>query len=195
MSLVIIGFKADYANGKQVDWVQVAPKGEGVDKVQTWHRVRDLMPKTNVDEAMRDSPHYQAMLARWEQIEPAYKAWREGEAIPETGVPLSAWSGVTADQVEFLKRMHIRTVEDVADMKDREISAMPFPNARKLPEMAKAFLDSRSASEKDAEMAALREKMAVMEEMLAERLDAEAPAKRGPGRPRKAPAEVAEEEV
>lgn len=162
----ILGFKADYSNGKSVDWVQVAPRGSDVDKVQTWHRVSDLKPREDTDGSYADNPHYQDILARWEQVSSAYDAWKAGEEIPENGIPLEAWAGVTAEQATLLKRMHIRTVEDVSGMGEREVAALPFPNARKLPGLAKAYIENQSSSEKDRMIAEMQERMAAMEELL-----------------------------
>lgn len=179
--MLVLEFKAEYRADKQVDWVKIAPKGEALDRVQTWHRVNELRPREDVDEVVADSDHYKAMLARWAVIQPAYEAWRSGQALPENGTPLAAWAGVTPEMVEHLRRMHVRTVEDVAEMKDADTRKLPFPTATKLPELAKAYLSGRTSAAKDEELAAMRERMAALEAAL------EVPEKRGPGRPRKEP--------
>lgn len=183
--MAIINFKTDYSKGKQVDWVLVAPRDSSLDKVQTWHRVKDLKPKEVVDQDMADSEHYRALLDRWELISPAYEAWKAGEAMPETGMPLAAWAGVTAEQAELLKKMHILTVEHVAEMSRDDTAKLPWPNSSKLPKLAADFLASKEKSETTAEIDAMREKMAAMEEMLAEYMAKEDIPKRGPGRPKK----------
>lgn len=171
-------FKTEYPNGRETEWVEIAPIGESFDRCRTWHRIKDVRPPANLD---RDSPSAQAMLARWSVIEPAYNAWKAGMDVPEGGTPLAAWSGVTPEQTEVLVRMGIKTVEDVAAMTEGAVKRLPWPNARKTPELAKAFLDSRVGSAQAEELALMRERVAAMEEMLAEQVEA----KRGPGRPRK----------
>lgn len=182
--LAIINFKTDYSKGRQVDWVLIAPRDASLDKVQTWHRVAELRPKEDVDEDFADSEHYRALLDRWAVVSPAYDAWKAGEAIPETGMPLAAWAGVSAEQADFLKKLHIRTVEHVSAMSREDTAKLPWPNASKLPKLAADFLSSKDKADASAEMDAMREKMAAMEEMLAGYM-ANEPEKRGPGRPKK----------
>lgn len=178
---VVLEFKTEYKNGKETDWVLVAPPGEAFERVHTWHRVKDVMPPSEVDDTRRNSEGYQVMQARWAIIGPKYDAWKRNEALPEDGTPLAAWAGVSPEQVQVLKRMGITTVEGVRDMSESAIVKLPFPNARKLPSLAGNFLASRGDAEKDQKIAEMAERMAIMEEMLA----AQMPEKRGPGRPRK----------
>lgn len=184
--MAIINFKTDYSNGKQVDWVLVAPRDSSLDKVQTWHRVKDLKPKEDVSADLAESEHYRALLDRWELVSPAYEAWKAGEAMPETGMPLAAWAGVSSEQADFLKKLHILTVEHVAEMSREDTAKLPWPNSNKLPKLAADFLASKEKSDASAEMEAMREKMAAMEEMLAEYITADELPKRKPGRPKKA---------
>ena len=162
----VIGFKTEYPNGREVEWVQIAPIGEGYDKSRTWHRVKDIRPR---DGSASDTQHAAIFAARWDVIGPAYDAWKAGLEIPEGGTPLAAWAGVTPEQVAFLARMGIRTVEDVAAMNESAIQKLPWPNGRKMPETAKTYLEGLGASAQAEEMATLREQVAAMQEMLAEK--------------------------
>lgn len=177
MNFVVVEFKTDYLAGKAVDMVLLAPVGESFERTKTWHRIKDLTPPENPN----DSLTHKAMIARWSVIGPKYEAWKSGLEIPEDGTPLEAWSGVSPQQVKHLRGVGIKTVEALADMSKDFIGKMPWPDAKKLPELAAKFLDSKSAVEKDRELAEMRERVAAMEEMLAE---ATKPA-RGPGRPKK----------
>jgi len=174
----VIEFKTEYSGDRATDMVLLAPAGDNFDKVRTWHRVEKLRPP-NWDETKRESLTYKAMAARWEVVGPAYDAWRVGNAVPETGTPLGAWSGVTQDQAALLRGMGILTVEHVRDMGEGALTRLPFPGARQLPKLAGDFLSGRDAADKDRQIAEMQERMAAMEEML------EASQKRGPGRPRK----------
>lgn len=176
---VIIGFKTEYVGDRATDWVEIAPTGESFERTHTWHRIKDLKPRDDVDDARQSSLSYRAAQARWDRIEPAYEAYKRGQDIPLDGTPLAAWAGVTPEQAALLRGMGIKTVEGVRDMGEGAVARLPFPNARKLPELAKAFLSSVSESAKDAEMAALKERLAAMEAAMGQ------PEKRGPGRPRK----------
>lgn len=176
---IVIGFKAEFTNGKQVDWVEVAPAGEAFERTHTWLRIKDIMPPEHPD---LSAPSHVALVERWQVIGPAYDAWRNGQELPQDGTPLAAWSGVSPEQAAALIRMGIRTVEAVRDASESAIVKLPFPNARKLPSLAGEFLSGRDKADQARELDAMREKMAAMEEMLAGYMAAE---KRGPGRPRK----------
>lgn len=192
--LRVLDFKTEYrtAGRDPIDWVLLAPIGADFEKTQTWHRVAKLVPPADADDATRSSATYQDMEAKWSIIGPAYDAWKNGQELPEDGTPLEAWSGVTAEQAKFMKAMGVRTVEDVRDMGDATLEKLRFPNARKLPGLAKMWLEGEAVAEKDAQIAEMAEKMAAMEELLNERMAADQqddkPAKRGPGRPRKSEA-------
>lgn len=186
---VVLGFKAEFINGKQVDWVEIAPSGEAFERTHTWLRVKDIIPPEHPD---LTAPSHIAMVERWKQIGPAYEAWRNGQELPEDGTPLAAWSGVSPEQAAVLVRMGLKTVEAVRDMSESAIVKLPFPNARKLPALAGEFLSGRDKVSQARELDAMREKMAAMEEMLAGYIAAETTAeKRGPGRPRKQEADAA----
>lgn len=184
---VILGFKAEYRNNREIDWVEIAPAGEAFERTRTWLRIKDITPPANVDETRANGLSYKVMAARWAVIEPKYRAWKAGQDIPEDGTPLAAWAGVSPEQAAHLRHMGIKTVEAVKDMGEGAIARLPFPNARKLPELAAEWLSSKDAADKDRELEEMRERMAIMEEMLA----AQMPEKRGPGRPRKQEEEAA----
>ena len=184
-NFVVLGFKAEYRGDRAVDWVEIAPSGEAFERTRTWHRVKDLTPPENVDDTRADSMAYKIMQARWQVIGPKYEAWKRKEEVPMDGTPLAAWAGVSPEQAAHLRAMGILTVEAVRDMSESAFTRLPFPNARQLPNLAREYLSSKTAAEKDAELEAMRERMAVMEEMMAAQM--EEPAKRGPGRPRKEP--------
>ena len=178
---VVLGFKTEYRGDRAIDWVEIAPSGEAFERTRTWLRIKDITPRENADETRNDSMSHKVMVVRWAFIGPKYHAWKAGQDIPEDGTPLAAWAGVSPEQAAHLQHMGIRTVEAVRDMGEGAISRLPFPNAKKLPKLAADWLSSKGEAAKDAELADMRERMALMEEMLA----AQQPEKRGPGRPKK----------
>jgi hypothetical protein len=178
---VVCGFKNEYNADRATEWVELAPSGEAFDRTRTWHRIKDIRPPEKVDTQRADSMSYKVMQARWDIISPKYEAWKRNEDLPEDGTPLAAWSGVSPEQAAHLRAMGIKTVEGVRDMGEGVFTRLPFPNARQLPKLAANFLASVGDAEKDRELVEMRERMAAMEEMLA---DAGA-LKRGPGRPKK----------
>lgn len=174
----IVQFRTTYPVGRPpVDWVCVAPSGESYTRTQTWHRVDKIRPPENVDDGVKSSPSYQAMMGRWSVIGPKYEAWKSSNEIPDDGIALAAWSGVTPEIAEILRRQGIKSVESVAAMSPDLASKLPMPNARKLPQMAKDFLESRDKVAEQNRIADLEEQLAAMRELLE--------AKRGPGRPKK----------
>ena len=106
---------------------------------------------------------------RWDVIKLHYDAWKLGNEVPTTGTPLAAWPGVTPEQVQVLKTMGIRTVEEIRDASEGIISRFPFPNARELQRSAGLFLTSFDRDKTSKDMARLEaasaEKDAQLEEM------------------------------
>ncbi len=192
----IIKFETEYRSGRDpVDKVLLAPGGAAFEKTRTWHRISDIRPPQNIDARLADSQHYGAMLDRWSVIEPAYEAWKKGQELPENGTPLAVWSGVTAAQADHLRKMAIYTVEDVTNMDDASLSQCKWPQARQMPKLAADFLSGADTASKDAKIAEMSERIAAMEEMLAEKANPapaeDAKPKRGPGRPKKQAVEAA----
>ena len=184
---VIVGFKTEYKGDRPTDWVEIAPSGESFERTHTWHRIADLKPRGDVDDARQSSLSYRAAVARWSRISPAYEHFKSGQDIPLDGTPLAAWAGVSPEQAALLRTMGIKTVEGVRDMGEGATARLPFPNARKLPQLAGSFLSSVGEAAKDAELSEMRERMAALEAALADG----ASEKRGPGRPRKQEADAA----
>lgn len=183
----ILEFRRTYLKDKPLDEVLIAPSGAGGEKAQTWHRVEKLRPRDYpVGSAEASGLAHRAMAARWELIGPAYEAWLKGTELPVDGLPLAAWSGVTPEQAEFLKRFGIVTVEQVRDMTEATYTKLPWPDARQMPRLAKDFLESRGAAELVEKNKAMEDKIAALEEMLQARIATEEAAKPKRGRPPKA---------
>jgi hypothetical protein len=188
MDLRVIEFKTEYPAGKEpVDWVhftaRTARTDTGVNTHSTWEKISRVTPtesRSNDDEGLK----MKAMRWQWAQIEPAYRAWKDGQIVPESGTPLAAWSGVTPDQAQALKSVGIHTVEAMANATEIMLSAPPMPGMRDLKRQALAWLEGMPAAQQAATIARLEEQHAAMVEMLAE-MQKEEPAKRGPGRPKK----------
>ena len=178
----ILDFQTEYPKGgKGVDYVLLGPSGEALERTQTWQRVAKLDP-SQVPPDKRDGLSYKAMVARWARIEPAYEAWKKGSEIPDDGTPLAAWSAVTPEQARMMRAVDLRTVEDVASATEGTLARLQFPNAKRLRDLAKDWLDSRASVETAEALKDAQERIKVMEEMLA----AQNAPKRG--RPRKAEA-------
>lgn len=204
----ILGFRTSYhkrpGNVELVarDWVKYAPVHD-INTVteEIVAHLKPLIVEHDDPNAADRGVKTGYMASLWEQIEPHYRAWKEGTEVPANGIPLSAWAGVTADQADVFRRSGIRTVEEVRDMTEAQMGRVMLPGVRSIKRMAADFLDSRKDAETASKMTALAEQNAALKDQLDEmasmiaelrgkREDTE-PAKRGPGRPRKA--EVADE--
>ena len=212
----VLGFKTTYHRRPDVtdvierDWVKFAP----IHDIKTVNEemVHILKPK-KIEEWEDDgdkSLKVAAMEYLWKQIEPHYKAYKEGTEVPLHGIPLAAWAGLSTEQANVLKKEGIRTVEEIASMTESQLNKLMLPNPRSIKTMAISYLESRKGTEiagkvtvLEEEREALKEQLNEMARMIAEMRekkaegvsfegdDAVAAEKRGPGRPRKSKPEEA----
>lgn len=105
--------------------------------------------------------------AVWAVVRPVYEAWLKGQEEPTEGTPLSAWAGANKRQVQKLRDIHIRTVEDVAGMNDAAMDVFGM-GARALRDNARRFLASKPTAQMAAELAARDATITSMQQQLAE---------------------------
>jgi len=120
----------------------------------------------------------------WDAIEPAYEAWKKGQAAPETGTPLGAWPGLTPEQVQIFKAVGLQSVEDVAGMGEKVMQMIKLPDVRRYKEEAKAFLAAKDQHAVELRLRHQADEIAALRAMLEERTEAE-PAPKRRGRPPK----------
>lgn len=156
-------------------WVSYSPAHSPLNTVNT-ERVRLMYPDPNRMGEDQDGEKLRFMTHRWNQIEPAYDAFKEGRDIPLNGTPLAVWSGLSPEQVEVLRQHSLRTVEEVRDLTESQMERVRLPNMRDLRQQAKLFLENTGAAEaaareqeKDKIIEAMTERMAAMEQLLEER--------------------------
>ncbi|MGL5010977.1 MAG: helix-hairpin-helix domain-containing protein [Paracoccaceae bacterium] len=189
----IIGFKTEYRTDKEVDWVCFtsadALGATGNITHSTWEKISRLIPqesRSNDDDGLKMA----AMRSQWAQIEPAYRAWKDGQELPTTGTPLGAWPGVNPDQAEALRSVGLMTVESIASANETILSRPPLPGMREIKRQAMLWLEGRSSAEMAETIAKQQEQIDAMLAMLEEQAEKPAEeARRGPGRPRKIEAE------
>lgn len=161
MSIVVIKFETVYEEvGSETvarDWVLYAPR-HAAQTTATWARVDHITPpaKLKRDTMGVKGKHMQAV---WSEIGPAYEAWRSGQELPTTGTALEQWPALSHAQVEAFKRAGIRTIEDVRDMVEAQITLVKLPDVRGLKRQATAFLDVAKDSKGAKELANLRKEM------------------------------------
>ncbi|RUW70008.1 hypothetical protein EN858_17475 [Mesorhizobium sp. M4B.F.Ca.ET.215.01.1.1] len=173
------GYKLDASNRRMLelqpeDWVTYSPSHSPLN-TRTTERIRHLIPDPSLMGEDQDGEKLRFMTARWNQIEPAYVAFKSGQEIPLNGTALAAWSGVTPEQAEVLRTAGIRTVEEVRDLTDGQLDRVRLPNMRDLRKQAALFLENSDAAKaaereaaKDAQIAELVERQAAMEAMIEE---------------------------
>lgn len=168
MDIRILGFKTEYRNGKPPrDWVTFTSpdgiKGDGNYTHTTSEPVESLRPKDGI-EGMRGD-HIRAV---WATVEAAYLAWKDGETLPDSGTPLSAWPGVSPEQAVALKSIGIRSVEDMAAANETIMARSMLPNMRDLKKQAALWLEGRDGAEQAARITDLEAQLEAMREMLVE---------------------------
>lgn len=93
-------------------------------------------------------------------IKPRYDAWKNNQALPESGTPLGAWNHLTQAQAEILRVNGVRSVEDVSMLTDAHFTRIPVPNLRSIRDAAQKFLEASDVNKFTAEMAAKDETIA-----------------------------------
>jgi hypothetical protein len=171
-TIKVFGFRTTYHQRKGQtemvarDWVKYAPI-HNIGTV-TEEMVKLLQPPQNGFDNDDEGLKIGHMQALWSQIEPHYRAWKEGTEVPESGIPLSAWAGVTSEQADVLRKAGLRTVEDVAGMTEGQMAKVMLPGVRSMKLQANEFLSSRGDAETAAKVTALAEQNQALSAQLEE---------------------------
>jgi len=91
----------------------------------------------------------------------AHSEWKEGREIPVDGTPVANWAVPSPAQIDSMRQLKIRTVEDMAQANEDVILRMGM-GARQLKDLAINFLRGGSAegqSQLATEIAALKAKV------------------------------------
>ena len=149
---------------KPVDWVSYGPavvKGVASNNVMVSDKVRRLDPANyKILPGQDGGMMMKVVRERWEAIEPAYSAWKEGREIPVEGTPLAAWTTLRSEEVDVLLAAKIRSVEMVSKMTDTQCSQLPLPNAWGLRDLALKFIETNTKEKDSAEIAELKAQIA-----------------------------------
>jgi len=184
-------------NLRGVDWVAYSPIGS-LQKTMLTEAVHRLAAVVPMEGRAAINPAVQMANARWNEIKPAYEAWKSGREVPVNGTPLAAWAGITPEQAELFRMKGVRTVEDIAALTDTHKRSMGIPGLHDIIENAKRFISAqdktvvtKALEQKDAEIASLKDQMAEMAEMMKELVASKPDAPKKRGRPPKAQEEAA----
>ena len=197
-TIVVLGFKQTFERNpstglmdRPVDWVTYAPV-HAVQSTQITERVDKMKPPEHL--GREDGGQKLAFLKfRWDMIERAYDAWKEGVEAPLDGTPLGAWAGINEAQANAFRSVGIKTVEAVRDIPEVLIGKVPLPSVRELIKQAGLFLDAKDASSAAAKQSAQDDRIKGLEEQLAaamELLEEQSKERRKPGRPKKETSEA-----
>jgi hypothetical protein len=116
----------------RVEWVKKGESGGAV----TSEAIKRLAPTATRPAAIE-----------WAVIGPAYDAWKKGNETPMNGTPLHAWSGVSREMADALKKFNIYTIEDLADFPDHQMAKLPIPQLREWRNRARAWREAQATNE------------------------------------------------
>jgi len=80
-----------------------------------------------------------------EQYKKAYEAWKNGQELPLNGIPIKGWGVISPAQQETLIRMHVLTVEQLAEINSEGIGRIGM-GGQDLKNKANAWLKSLKKS-------------------------------------------------
>ena len=95
-----------------------------------------------------------------------YEAFEKRVEPPTEGLPLIEWPAITRTQAEEMAFMNVKTVEQLATMKDSNLSK--FMNGYKLRDQAVKWLDFNQNATEDAEKADLKNTVAELQAQVTE---------------------------
>lgn len=100
-----------------------------------------------------------------------YEAFKAGQEVPLEGTPLQEWPLLSATRIKELQVQNIRTVEDIAGLKDASLPALGL-DGRKLQQQAIAWLeqakDAAHATQLAAELSKRDDEIALLKHQLSE---------------------------
>lgn len=165
----------------QIDWVTYSPRASAL-SMSNSERIIDMDPERlirkfklrgNLDDD-QIGLRVAFFRARWEMIEPAYRAWKNNEELPIKGTPLQLWPLLRREHVAALLPFGIKTVEDVASMPTAVEQRIKLPNVGELRAQAKAFIanqataaNAKKNAERDAKFEEMEKTLSGMGEFLA----------------------------
>ena len=102
-----------------------------------------------------------------------FEAFEKRMEPPTEGMPLAEWPKITRTQAEELSFMNVKTVEQLASMKDSNLQQ--FMNGYKLRDQAVKWLETNSAETEDAEKEEMRETIKIMQAQIESLLELKTP--------------------
>ncbi|MBL4680861.1 MAG: hypothetical protein JKY88_09080 [Pseudomonadales bacterium] len=97
----------------------------------------------------------QIHIDRWPE---QYRAFKDGSEVPLEGSPVKEWPILTASRVAELHALKIKTIEQLAELKDASIDRIGM-GGRELVKQAQAYLDVNKDTANAQKYAAENEKL------------------------------------
>lgn len=126
-------------------WPDHVPIADKPGEFREVHKVKWAKRGTNGHETVESVHRLKKMPQLWERIEPAYERWLKGQETPVDGTPLEAWPGLTKGQVDHMRLLHIRSVEDLAQCTDSALEKIGM-GARTLRDRARTYVQAKAGS-------------------------------------------------
>lgn len=104
-----------------------------------WVKKGDAHGATTAEKIVRA----QRIPGVWDALRPHYEAWKRGQDVVTDGTPLDAVAFVTREMCQALARVHIRSVEDLAQAEDAALTKLGVPGMRAIQAKARAFLEAQ----------------------------------------------------
>ena len=96
-------------------------------------------------ESLRQQVENQRFPGEWlAHFERMYDAWAKSEELPVEGTAVKNWSVASPAQIEMLLKLHVRTVEQLADSNEEVIGRLGM-GGRSLVDSAKAFVKQQGS--------------------------------------------------
>lgn len=150
---------------RDVDFIIIIPRGSGgkltIDqKYDRWlQSVKSSQFRHEIRVSDASTPMASARFPdSWiKTIEEAYTAWKNGQTLPEKGIPIAQWGVPTPSQRKALTEIHILTVEQLAEATEEALSNFGM-GGHKLRQLARDYLAAtkNDAAKTATEMADLR---------------------------------------
>jgi hypothetical protein len=148
---------------EDVDFVTVYTPGSSNTIV---HKVEEWWDK--LDQQVR----IQAIPAQYvDEYKKAYESWVSGKEPSVDGTHLSEWTKISRSQAEMWNRVHVRTVEELANANEQTCDAFGM-GARAMRDEARAWLASATSGDTlKAEVEELTETVKKQEKLINDLLD------------------------
>jgi len=146
--------------------VEVKKDGETFAEDAVWVKIFNIGDDKNIIER----PKRDEDETRWPDH---WKAYVENSEPPVDGTPIQAWPYLTPADVLNLKKIHVRSVEEIVGLPDNQLKKLGAGRGRKIHNEAKTYLEYKDVKDLRARIAELEKKLGNDKDDVPERVDRE----------------------